>query len=66
VWTFCYHLGNLTPEAMIRFRMRLKQLSPRMISLQDAARMGIGPRSTGDRLVGALRQVVSGIRSLRR
>jgi peptidoglycan/xylan/chitin deacetylase (PgdA/CDA1 family) len=66
VWTYCYHLVDLTPEAMVLFRMRLKQLSPRMISLQDAAQMGIGPRSTGDRLVGALRQAVSGIRRFSR
>jgi hypothetical protein len=64
VWTFCYHLDSLTPAGMVSFRNRLKQLSPRMISLPEAALMGVKPRSTGDQLVGALRQVVSGIRRL--
>lgn len=64
VWTYCYHLDSLTPEALALFRMRLKQLRPRMISLQDAAQMGTRPRSVSDRLVGALRQIVSGIRRL--
>jgi peptidoglycan/xylan/chitin deacetylase (PgdA/CDA1 family) len=64
VWTYCYHLEGLTPAAMTLFRMRLMQLSPRMISLQEAAQMGTKPRSTSDSLVGALRQIVSGIRRL--
>jgi peptidoglycan/xylan/chitin deacetylase (PgdA/CDA1 family) len=64
IWTFCYHPQALTPGGMILFRRRLKQLSPRMISLQEAMQMGTQPRSTGDRLVGALRQAVSGIRRL--
>jgi peptidoglycan/xylan/chitin deacetylase (PgdA/CDA1 family) len=66
VWTYCYHLDGLTPEAMPLFRLRLKQLSPQMITLQEAAGLGTRPRSTGDKLVGALRQVVSGIRRLSR
>jgi hypothetical protein len=64
VWTYCYHLESLTPPAMNQFRMRLKQLSPQMISLPEAAQMGTKPRSSADKLVGALRQVVSGIRRL--
>jgi hypothetical protein len=64
VWTFCYHPDSLGPGDMILFRRRLKQLGPRMITLQDAERMATRPRSTGDRLVGAIRQVVSGVRRL--
>jgi peptidoglycan/xylan/chitin deacetylase (PgdA/CDA1 family) len=64
VWTFCYHLQDLTPEAMTTFRIRLKQLGPEMISLQEAAGMGNRPRSAADRLVDALRQAISGLRRL--
>jgi len=64
VWTFCYHLEALTPHAMVTFRRRLKQLCPQMISLQDAVKIAVRPRSPGDRLVGVLRQVVSGLRRL--
>jgi hypothetical protein len=64
VWTYCYHLESLTPKAMAQFRQRLTQLGPQMISLQDAALMGTKPRTMGDKLVGALRQMVSGVRRL--
>lgn len=66
VWTFCYHLEDFTPKAMVTFRKRLKQLGPRMVSLQDVAGMGNRPQSAGDRLVGLLRQAVSGLRRLKR
>lgn len=64
IWTYCYHLDDLTPQAMVGFRKRLKQLSPRMISLQDAAGMGSRPRSAADRLVGLARRGLSGFRRL--
>lgn len=64
VWTYCYHLEDLTPQAMVGFRRQLKQLSPRMISLQEAAGMGSRPRSAADRLVGLARRGLSGLRRL--
>ena len=64
IWTYCYHLEDLTPQAMVGFRRQLKQLSPRMISLQAAAGMGSRPRSAADRLVGLVRRGLSGFRGL--
>lgn len=63
-WTFCYHLGSLTPGGMATFRRRLDQLAPRMITLPEAVAMAGRSRSLGDRMVGALRQGVSGARRL--
>lgn len=62
VWTFCYHLHSMNRQDIDTFRRRLEQLSPRMISLQEAALMGKRPRSLGDRSVGVLRQIVSLLR----
>jgi peptidoglycan/xylan/chitin deacetylase (PgdA/CDA1 family) len=62
LWTFCYHLEDLTPAAMITFRRRLKQLAPRMVTFQEAAALGQRGRHAGDDLVAALRQGVSALR----
>lgn len=64
VWTFCYHLDGFTRSDMATFRTRLRQLLPRMISLQEAVAMGGRPQSLGDRMVGTARQGVSGLRRL--
>jgi len=62
VWTFCYHLEDLTPGALVTFRKRLGELGPRMISLPEAVALGNRSRSNADRLVGLLRQGVSTVR----
>jgi peptidoglycan/xylan/chitin deacetylase (PgdA/CDA1 family) len=64
IWTFCYHLDSFTGSDMATFRTRLRQLRPRMISLKEAVAMGDRRESMGDRLVGAARQGVSGMRRL--
>jgi hypothetical protein len=61
VWTFCYHLEDLTEAAMVTFRKRLTQLAPRMISLPEAAAMARDGRTPADFLVAALRRCVSAL-----
>jgi peptidoglycan/xylan/chitin deacetylase (PgdA/CDA1 family) len=61
LWTFCYHLEDLTPPAMITFRARLAQLAPHMLSLRDAAAMAHQGRNAGDEAVAALRRAVSSL-----
>jgi peptidoglycan/xylan/chitin deacetylase (PgdA/CDA1 family) len=62
VWTFCYHLNGLTPAALVTFRERLRQLRPRMITLQEAAAMAQRGRTPLDLAVGVLRYGVSSLR----
>jgi hypothetical protein len=62
VWTFCYHINGISPEALAMFRHSLEQLRPRMISLPEAVAMGGRRRSPADRLVGLLRRAISGLR----
>jgi hypothetical protein len=64
IWTFCYHLDGFTGSDMATFRTRLRQLRPRMISLDQAVAMGDRPQSMADRLVGTARQGVSGLRRM--
>jgi peptidoglycan/xylan/chitin deacetylase (PgdA/CDA1 family) len=64
VWTFCYHINGLSPEGLARFQHDLRLLRPRMISLREAAAMADHRLRPVDRLVGLLRQAVSGVRRL--
>jgi hypothetical protein len=64
IWTFCYHLPSLTPTGLARSQERLESLAPRMITLPEAVAMAGRRRSLGDRMVGVLRQGVSGARRL--
>jgi len=64
VWTFCYHPEVMTSADLELFRRRLAQLGPRMITLEQAVAQGDRPISVGDKLVGLLRQSVSGVRRL--
>jgi peptidoglycan/xylan/chitin deacetylase (PgdA/CDA1 family) len=64
LWTFCYHLEDLTPAAMVTFKARLAQLAPDMVSLQDAAALAHRGRNPGDDAVAALRKGVSGLKRL--
>jgi predicted deacetylase len=64
IWTFCCHLNGLTREGVAAFCRDLERLAPRMISLPEAAAFGDRERSPADRLVGAARGVVSGLRRL--
>ena len=59
VWTFCYHLGPLSGRGMTRFRKRLEQLGPRMISLGEARALGGRRLSPLDRLVGLSRRILT-------
>ncbi|WLT30005.1 DUF2334 domain-containing protein [Geothrix sp. PMB-07] len=64
LWTFCYHPNGLSLKGIETFRHSLEQLRPGMISLAEAVALGNRPRSAADRLVGALRMAVSGLRRL--
>jgi len=64
IWTFCYHLDSFTASDLAAFRKRAGQLRHRMISLADAEGLGDRPQSAADRLVGAARLGVSGLRRL--
>ena len=64
VWTFCYHINGLSPEGFSQFRRSLRQLRPGMVTLQAAAALALREKRPADRLVGLLRQTVSGLRRL--
>lgn len=64
IWTFCYHLEDLTPALLADFKRRLPQLAPRMLSLQEAAALATRPKSFADHLVGLARLTVSTLRRL--
>jgi len=66
VWTFCYHINRIGPEALERFRRALGRLAPRMISLPEAVARCRTRRTAGDRLVGLVRLAVTRARRLRR
>lgn len=59
VWTFCYHLGLLSGGELTRFRKRLEQLGPRMISLDEARALGGRRLSPLDRMVGFSRKILT-------
>jgi peptidoglycan/xylan/chitin deacetylase (PgdA/CDA1 family) len=66
IWTFCYHINGMGPDALARFRAGLARLGPRMIALPEAAALGDRERSASDRLVELARRCVSRARGRRR